>query len=99
TYRKLGEIPVNGPYAASVPGAVAGFDLAWKKYGTLGYGTLLKPAIGAASQGHVMTDWAASNHVEAFALLSKYPSSLRALLPGGKAPRAGEVFVQKDLGR
>src|SRR5579864_5918023 len=25
-YRKLGEIPVNGPYAVSVPGAVGGFD-------------------------------------------------------------------------
>src|SRR6516162_10200908 len=39
TYRKLGGIPVNGPYAASVPGAVAGFDLAWKKYGSLDYAT------------------------------------------------------------
>ena len=30
TYRKLGEIPVNGPYAVSVPGAVAGFEAgAW----------------------------------------------------------------------
>src|SRR5437899_1531122 len=28
TYRKLGEIPVTGPYAVSVPGAVAGFELA-----------------------------------------------------------------------
>src|SRR5215471_9227994 len=26
TYRKLGGIPVNGPFAASVPGAVGGFD-------------------------------------------------------------------------
>ena len=42
TYRKLGGIPVNGPYAASVPGAVAGFDLAWKKYGSLKYATLLQ---------------------------------------------------------
>src|SRR5262249_29385298 len=32
TYRMLGGIPVNGPYAVSVPGAVGGFDLAWKKY-------------------------------------------------------------------
>src|SRR5437773_4175320 len=32
-YRKLGEIPVTGPFASSVPGAVAGFDMAWKQYG------------------------------------------------------------------
>src|SRR5262245_65891319 len=42
TYRKLGGIPVNGPFAVSVPGAAAGFDLAWKKYGTVDYPTLLK---------------------------------------------------------
>jgi gamma-glutamyltranspeptidase/glutathione hydrolase len=99
TYRKLGEIPVNGPYAASIPGAVAGFDLAWKKYGSLDYATLLKPAIEAASKGHVLTDWAATNYVEAFQLLSKYPSSVRALLPDGKPPHFGELFMQADLGR
>src|SRR5712691_2175421 len=59
TYRKLGKIPVDGPYAASVPGAVAGFDLAWKKYGSLDYATLLKSAIEAAAQGHPLTEWAA----------------------------------------
>src|SRR2546427_500218 len=73
TYRKLGGIPVNGPHAVSVPGAVAGFDLAWKKYGSLDYATLLKPAIAAASQGHPLTEWAATNYVEAFPILSKYP--------------------------
>src|SRR5579885_2059211 len=97
-YRRLGGIPVNGPFAASVPGAVAGFDLAWKKYGTLGYATLLKPAIQAAAEGHVLSEWSASNYKEAFPILSKYPSSVRALLPGGKPPRAGELFVQADLG-
>src|SRR5258708_1716859 len=99
TYRKLGEIPVTGPYAVSVPGAVAGFDLAWKKYGSLDYATLLKPAIEAASKGHVLSEWAASNYVEAFELLSKYPSSKRVLLPGGKPPQFGDLFVQADLGR
>ena len=99
TYRKLGGIPVNGPYAASVPGAVAGFDLAWKKYGSLDYATLLKPAIEAASKGHALTEWAATNYVEAFPVISKYPTSARALLPGGKPPLAGDLFVQADLGR
>jgi len=97
TYRKLGGIPVNGPYAASVPGAVAGFDLAWKKYGSLDYATLLKPAIAAAAEGHAMGEWSASNFAEAFSLLSKYPSSAHALLPGGKAPIAGDLFLQPDL--
>jgi len=99
TYRKLGGIPVNGPFAASVPGAVGGFDLAWKKYGSLDYATLLKPAIAAASEGHVLTEWAATNYVEAEPVLLKYPTSARALLPGGKPPLAGDLFQQADLGR
>jgi gamma-glutamyltranspeptidase/glutathione hydrolase len=32
-------------------------------------------------------------------VISKYPSSARALLPGGKPPLAGDLFVQADLGR
>src|SRR5579864_1390865 len=71
TYRKLGEIPVTGPYAVSVPGAVAGFDLAWKQYGSMDYKTLLKPAIEAAARGHVMSEWSASNYVEALPVLLK----------------------------
>lgn len=97
TYRKLGEIPVNGPLAVSVPGAVGGFDLAWKKYGSLDYATLLKPAIAAAAEGHGMSEWSASHFREAFAVLSRYPSSVRALLPGGKAPAPGDLFRQPDL--
>jgi gamma-glutamyltranspeptidase / glutathione hydrolase len=99
TYRKLGEIPVTGPYASSVPGAVAGFELAWKKYGTLDRTALLKPAIEAASNGHVLSEWSVSNYVEALPVLLRFPASVKALLPGGQPPRAGELFAQKDLGR
>ncbi|HTM48239.1 MAG TPA: gamma-glutamyltransferase family protein [Bryobacteraceae bacterium] len=99
TYRKLGGIPVNGPYSVSVPGAVSGFDLAWKKYGSKDYASLLKPAIEAASNGHVLTEWAATNYVEVFSLLKKYPSSARTLLPAGTPPSAGDLFRQADLGR
>jgi gamma-glutamyltranspeptidase/glutathione hydrolase len=99
TYRKLGEIPVTGPFAVSVPGAVGGFDLAWKQYGSLDYKTLLAPAIDAAAHGHVLTEWSASNYVEALPVLLKFPASVRALLPGSRAPHAGDVFAQPDLGR
>src|SRR5215468_10251526 len=99
TYRKLGGIPVNGPYAASVPGAVSGFDLAWKKYGSLDYAKLLKPSITAAAEGHALSEWSAGNFAEALPVLLKYPSSTHALLPGGKPPRAGDLFVQPDLAR
>jgi gamma-glutamyltranspeptidase / glutathione hydrolase len=98
-YRKLGEIPVTGPYASSVPGAVAGFEMAFKKYGTLDRAALLKPAIEAAAGGHALSEWSATNYVEALPVLLKYPASVKALLPGGKPPRAGDLFPQKDLAR
>jgi gamma-glutamyltranspeptidase/glutathione hydrolase len=47
TYRELGGIPAEGPFSSTVPGAVAGFDLALKTWGTKGYPELLAPAIEA----------------------------------------------------
>ena len=60
-YRKLGGIPDAGPHSSTVPGAVGGFDLALKKYGTRDYKMLLAPALDAARNGHGITHFAASN--------------------------------------
>src|SRR5712692_6471705 len=98
-YRKLGEIPESGPYSTEVPGAVAGFDLALKKYGTRSYMALLGPAIEAAAKGHALSFWSASNYVEAARKISKFPSSARVLLKNGKPFEAGDLLVQPDLAR
>lgn len=98
-YAKLGEIPESGPYSSEVPGAVAGFDLALRRYGTKDYGTLLQPAIEAAAKGHALSFWSATNYVEAAAKLAKYPSSARVLLKNGKPFEAGDLLVQSDLAR
>lgn len=96
-YLGLGGIPDAGPFASSVPGAVAGFDLALRRYGTKKYTELLQPAINAAAEGHPVTFWSAGNHVKAFEKISKYPSSVHALLKNGRAFDPGDVFVQPDL--
>ena len=97
-YRKLGEIPVTGPYAVSVPGAVgrlrSGMEAIWQPRLTR---LCCKPAIEAAARGHVMSEWSASNYVEALPVLLKYPASVRALLPGSQPPHAGDLFLQTDL--
>jgi gamma-glutamyltranspeptidase/glutathione hydrolase len=98
-YRTLGGIPDAGPFASSVPGAVAGFDLALKTYGTKTYAELLRPAIDAAVRGHPLSVWGASMHAGSVDKVAQYPASARVLLPGGKAPAAGDRFVQADLGR
>lgn len=98
-YQSIGEIPDEGPFASSVPGAVAGFDLALRTYGTKKYPELLQLAIHAAVNGHPVSIWGAGNHANALEKISKYPSSARALLKQGKPFEPGDLFVQPDLGR
>ena len=97
----------EGRYGGGLPaiigvegaGAVAGFDLVLKKYGTRDYRTLLAPAIEAAAKGHPISFWGASMHAGAVEKLSPYPSSLKALLKNGKPFDPGDLFVQPDLAR
>lgn len=98
-YVSHGEIPDEGPLSTDVPGAVGGFDIALRKYGTLGYDAVLAPAIEAAARGHPLTHWASSYHERAVEKISPFPSSLAALMPDGRPIRTGEVFVQPDLAR
>src|ERR1051326_5884309 len=97
--KKLGGIPLDGPYSTNVPGAVAAFDLALKRYGTKPYATLLADAIEAAEKGHAMTRFAAQHHTEALELIRRYPSSVKALLKSGGPFDPGDLFVQPDLAR
>ncbi len=98
-YEKHGGIPDAGPLSTDVPGALGGFDLAWKKYGTKGYKTLLQPAIDAAANGHPLSFWSASQHVRNLEKISPYPSSMAVWTNGGKAPPPGYLLIQKDLAR
>jgi len=99
-YRKrFGGIPLDGPFSTNVPGSVAAFDLALKRYGTKGYSALLADAIEAAEKGHAMTHFAAQNHASALDLLRRYPSSMQVLLKNGRPFEPGDLFVQPDLAR
>jgi gamma-glutamyltranspeptidase/glutathione hydrolase len=98
-YLEHGGIPDAGPLSTDVPGAVGGFDLALRKYGTLDYQTLLKPAIEAARDGHPLSYWSASQHAANLAKIRPYPSSVELLTDRGNAPSPGWLFVQSDLAR
>ncbi|MCI0625125.1 MAG: gamma-glutamyltransferase [Acidobacteria bacterium] len=99
SYSELKGIPDTGPYSSTVPGAVAGMDLAWKRYGSLPLAKLIQPAIEAAERGHPLTYWSASLHRQAQSKLSAFPSSVKALLNNGRPFQPAEVFIQPDLAR
>ena len=72
---KVGSVPPDGPYSTSVPGAVGGFDLLHKKYGTKDYRTLTADAIETASQGYAVSAWGAGNLRRSQNMLARWESS------------------------
>jgi gamma-glutamyltranspeptidase / glutathione hydrolase len=98
-YAKMNGIPDAGPYSSTVPGAVAGMDLALKRYGTMPLAKLIQPAIEAAERGHPLTYWSASLHRQGQSKISAFPSSVKALTNNGRPFETAEVFIQLDLAR
>ena len=83
--------------AVGVPGTVAGFDLAIKKYGSLPLKELIAPAIELAEQGFTVSPHLAAMLDASRKQLAPWPSSRAVFFRGDRPLRAGEILVQKDL--
>lgn len=94
-------IPLRGMLSVSVPGAVDAMATALERWGSgrWSLARLLEPAISYAEAGTPITEHVAAWFEEGAPVLGAYPSSARIFLPEGRAPRAGEVLVQRDLAR
>ncbi|PTY08902.1 gamma-glutamyltransferase [Opitutaceae bacterium EW11] len=88
-----------GYLASGVPGTVAGFALAWEKYGSgkLSWSQLVEPARQLAEKGFVVSPYFAQDLRASRDLLGKNAESTRVYLNGGKLFAAGDRFVQPDL--
>lgn len=93
----LDKVPNHGMLAVSVPGTVDAWALALEKYGTMSLAKVFEPAIHYAEEGFPVTEIIAQEWKENEELLLKHPDSKKTYLKDGKAPSAGEIFVQKDL--
>ncbi len=96
--RGLPAIPFIGPLAVSVPGCVDAWAALGGRYGTLGLGELLKPAIALAADGFPVSDLLAQTIRERAPVIED-PEWHRIYAPGGEAPRAGDRLRQPDLAR
>lgn len=98
-FRGLGleRIPTEGPLSWSVPGCVSGWDELRRRFGSQPMAKLLAPAIHYAESGFGVSEIIAADWAGEAPSLAKIPSSAACYLPGGRAPRTGELFRNPDL--
>jgi len=88
-----------GYRASGVPGTLAGFDMAFKKYGSgkVTWRDVVEPARLLAQNGYALSYRLANLFRGYRDNLSKYPESNRVFLRSGKFYNEGDLFVQPDL--
>ena len=90
------DLSLYGQLAAGVPGAVAGMDEAFKKYGTLTWKQLLQPAIELAEKGFPITEQQAGEFNRFKERFQKYNPNGAAIIRDTPWKK-GDIFVQKEL--
>ena len=89
---------LHGYLAVGVPGTVAGFDYAQKKYGKLTRAQVLAPAIKLAREGYILNRADTDIIDTTVAYFKKDPEAARIFLrQDGTALQPGDRLVQKDL--
>jgi gamma-glutamyltranspeptidase/glutathione hydrolase len=93
-----GDMP-EGLLRTVVPAAPDAWITALERFGTLGFAEVAQPAIECARDGFPLGPFVARIIGDNEAAYRRWPTSAPIFLPGGQAPRAGQRFVQADLGR
>lgn len=92
------ELPARSALTVTVPGSCAAWcDLA-ERFGRLPLAQVLEPARHLAAEGFVVHPVAAATWAKGEPVLAAAPGG-GELLPGGRAPRAGQVVVNPGLAR
>ncbi|MDZ4686393.1 MAG: gamma-glutamyltransferase [Planctomycetaceae bacterium] len=95
--KNLTQIPDYGPLAWSLPGCVDGWHELLAKFGSRPLSELLAPSITAAEQGYPVSELIASGWAGSEKRLKEWLDSTRVYLPGGRAPKAGEIVRLPEL--
>ncbi|MEZ5853205.1 MAG: gamma-glutamyltransferase [Hyphomicrobiaceae bacterium] len=98
-YAKAGitTLPMQSPHAVTVPGAIDGWARLLKDHGTRSFADVLAPAIETAERGFVVAPRIAFDWASLTDKLKANPAATHHLLPGGRAPKAGEVIALPAL--
>ncbi|MBV8523373.1 MAG: gamma-glutamyltransferase, partial [Acetobacteraceae bacterium] len=85
-------MPHLGWESVTVPGAVAAWAELSRRFGRLNLEQVAAPAIRFARDGFAVTPTVARIWAQAAQSLGDQPGFAECFLPGGRPPRAGEVF-------
>lgn len=90
------KIPSLGPLPVSVPGCVDGWFELHGKFGSMPMSEILNPAVNYAREGFPVSELIAF-YWQRSSFLGRYPGFSETFLPGGKAPKKGEIFKNPML--
>lgn len=89
-------VPVIGWNSVTVPGAVSAWQELHAKFGKLPFEKLFAPAIGYGRNGFPVSPTVAAQWEAQVPLFATQPGFADAFLPGGRAPKPGELFTFHD---
>lgn len=95
----LDEMPNRGWDSVTVPGAVSAWVEISERFGVLPFEMLFEPAIGYAQRGFPVSPKISQLWQRGGEMLSDQPGFAETFLREGKAPGAGERFVNHALAR
>jgi len=93
----LTKVPPHGPLPVSVPGTVDGWFELHGRFGRLPMTDVLAPAIRYAREGFPLTELIAHYWGLSAPVLERWPGYKETFMPGGRAPRKGEIFRSPNL--
>lgn len=91
-----GVVPV-GLLRTVVPGAPAAWLTALERYGSMSFGAVVGAAVRLAADGFPIDPFMCGIIEDNLEGYQRWPSNAAVYLPGGRAPRPGERFVQREL--
>lgn len=90
-------MPSRGIDAATVPGAVKGWEALRSRFGRLSFAEILEPAIGYAEAGFPVGEVVSVYWKDSEDVLRKDAPTARTFLPNGRLPQVGDIFRNPEL--
>lgn len=90
-------VPTQGAIPVTVPGSLRGWQAALERFGSWGLDTILARPVDYARQGFPVSERISRSWAAQTEKMSAHPDSRRVWLPGGRAPRPGELFRNPEF--